>query len=97
MADTQEEIIIIEEGETQSEGSPNEPKPGEASDEAAARKKKRIVIGAAALLLALAGGGGYVLFSSHEAPAASGKTAINEAHASPKEEIIEPSELEKMI
>ena len=97
MADTQEEIIIIEEGETQSEGSPNEPKPGEASDEAAARKKKRIVIGAAALLLALAGGGGYVLFSSHEAPAASGKTAINEAHATPKEEIIEPSELEKMI
>ncbi len=97
MADTQEEIIIIEEGETQSEGSPNEPKPGETSDEAAARKKKRIVIGAAALLLALAGGGGYVLFSSHEAPAASGKTAINEAHATPKEEIIEPSELEKMI
>lgn len=97
MAETQEEIIIIEEIDTAgSEDSSSDQTNGSAKDDS---RKKRLILGAAAfLMLALAGTGTYVmLFPPHEAAATASESETIQPSREPKEEIIEPSELEKMI
>lgn len=97
MAETQEEIIIIEEIDTTgSEDSSSDQTNGSAKDDS---RKKRLILGAAAfLMLALAGTGTYVmLFPPHEAAATAPEAETIQSSREPKEEIIEPSELEKMI
>lgn len=99
MAEAQDEIIIIEEGDAAGIAAPaSHGAPSERSD--ASRKKKLIFIGSAVAALVLLGGGSTWFFLSHTAPAAA-EAPIEEAPAEPikphEEEFIEPSRVEKMI
>lgn len=99
MADTQEEIIIIEEGDASGTSvSSTEQSDGETDVESKKSKKKLLLIGGGALLvLSLLGGGGwYFFFHAHgdkEHPAAE----TNLVPEKPSETVMEPSQLETMI
>lgn len=99
MAEAQDEIIIIEEGDAAgiAASAPSDGGTGEADS---SRKKKMILIGSAVATLILLGAGTTWFFLSHSASApiqAPIEEPIAEKIKSHDEEFIEPSQVEKMI
>ncbi len=99
MADTQEEIVIIEETDASGEKKPStEPVSAHPSD-ADSKKRRLLLIGGGALLvLSLAGGGTIFYLRSHEHAPLPSPVPVSEARVPevPKPPI-DHSELEKMI
>ncbi|MBD3799716.1 MAG: tetratricopeptide repeat protein, partial [Epsilonproteobacteria bacterium] len=100
MADTQEEIIVIEEADAAGVATTSLAQ-GEPSNQPDSpnKKKKMILIGGAIALLLLIGGGSLVLLfsSGNEEPSKPLDAPIAKKIKDSDEEVIEPSALENMI